>query len=244
MCRRQQPLLGPGVDTLVKPQVPELRLERRRALRLRGLSQYLSLVEKDAQGRVDPPDGRLVERVFVGAGGNQLDDDGRVLALERVVYQLGERVPVIGCLGGDGDAERPVTLARSRLQGVEQLPVRRDAKLVVYPQRRRQAVGGFLIARQHGVDSALAGPAPTSIVFQNEVALMRNCSNSGHRADDGLDLGKDKSGLLGAACGAVDLAAGLSLRAEQVAANKPGNEPRLAVAPRNRRDRPGARCRV
>ena len=45
----------------------------------------------------------------------------------------------------------------------------------------------------------------------------------GHRGDNGLDLGKDESGLLGVARRAVDLAAGLSLGPEHMAADKPGN---------------------
>ena len=66
---------------------------------------------------------------------------------------------------------------------------------------------------------------------------MRNCSNSGTAGNDRLDLGKDESCLLGAARRAVDLTPRLGLGPEQVAADKAGNEPRLAVAPRNARDR-------
>ena len=77
---------------------------------MRGLSQYLALVEKDAECRIDPTDCRLVEWVLIITGGDKLDEDIRVFVLERVVYQLGEGVPVIRRLGGDGNTETPVSL--------------------------------------------------------------------------------------------------------------------------------------
>ena len=58
------------------------------AFRLRGLRQYLSLVEEDAQSRIDPPYGLRRKRVIINAGSDELHDDGRVIVLHRVVYQL------------------------------------------------------------------------------------------------------------------------------------------------------------
>ena len=40
-------------------------------------------------------------------------------------------------------------------------------------------MGGFLFARQHGVDGPGPGPVPTSMFRQNEVTFIRNCRNSG-----------------------------------------------------------------
>ena len=108
----------------------------------------LSLIEKHTQRRVDASDHRLVERVLVIAGGNKLHDDGRVLALGGVVYELRERVPVVSCLRRNYDTERAVALSACRLKCVEQLPIRRNAELVVDPQCRGQTMGGFLFARQ------------------------------------------------------------------------------------------------
>ena len=111
---------------------------------------------------------------------------------------------------------RAVPLTRTRLQCVKQLPVGRDAKLVVNPQRRRETVSGFLIPRQHLVDSAGAWALSPSIFFQNDVALTFELPKLRDSSDGRVDLSKDKRCLLGAACGTVDSATGLSLRTDQV----------------------------
>ena len=57
-------------------------------------------------------------------------------------------------------------------------------------------MSGFLIARQHVVDSALARASLHFHLFQNEVALILELRKLRHSGDGRVDLGKDEAACL------------------------------------------------